>query len=144
MVTELEYLSRFMEEWNNASVGSQSKAENNAFHRTAEEVKDCTDRNNQRNNDMHGILRNKADRKNNKKLLSYESIVNATDPTKTLENELSKDINPASIEDAYVDFLESKQIEAMIEEYDQAMLLFKDDVEPLQSQLSSPQDLAET
>lgn len=52
MATEMEYLSRFMEEWNNASVTKQSEAENNTFHRTAELTKDCTDRNNARQRDI--------------------------------------------------------------------------------------------
>lgn len=127
MVTELHYLSLFMEEWNNASVGKQSEAEKNVFHRTAEEVKDCTDRNNKRNGDLYGRLRNKADRNNNKRLISYEAMVNTTDPTKSLENELSKDVNPQTMENAYIDFLESKQIEAMLEEYDMAMGIFNEE-----------------
>ena len=57
MVTEREYMSLFMDEWNNASVGKQSKAEENAFHRTAKEVKDCTDRSNWRNNDGQGAVK---------------------------------------------------------------------------------------
>lgn len=128
MVTELEYLSLFMEEWNNGSVGAQADAEQNNFHRTAEEVKECTDRNNHRNADLYGILRNKADRKNNKKLLSYEALTSTTmdssNHNSRMEDELSKDINPASMEEAYVNFLESKEIEAMIQEYDLAMEKF--------------------
>jgi hypothetical protein len=49
MVTEKEYMSLFMKEWNNAGVGKQEDAKDNVFHRTAKEVKDCTDRNNSRN-----------------------------------------------------------------------------------------------
>lgn len=129
MVTELEYLSSFMEEWNNASVGKQSEAENNRFHRTAQEVKDCTDRNNHRNGDMYGIARNKADRKSHNgkrishKLLSYETLLQTPESTESFENELSRDINPMSVEDAFVNYIESKEIAAMIEEYDQALLL---------------------
>jgi hypothetical protein len=55
MVTELEYLSLFMKEWNNGEVGKQSEAKNNNMHRTAKEVKDCTDRNNARNRDEYSI-----------------------------------------------------------------------------------------
>ena len=57
MVTELEYMSRFMDEWNNAGVGPQSDPERNAFHRTKEDVKSCTDRNNKRNNDLQGQMK---------------------------------------------------------------------------------------
>lgn len=144
MVTELEYLSRFMEEWNNSSVGAQSEAENNAFHRTAKDVKESTDRNNHRNGDLYGILRNKADRNNNTKLISYEAMVNTVDPTKSLENELSKDIDPRYVENAYIEFLDYKQVEAMIEEYDIAMMSFKDDVSPLESLELHQSDSLET
>ena len=57
--TELEYMSSFMSEWNNASIASGSvkdktgeKAKENKFHRTPEEAKTCTDRNNARNRCM--------------------------------------------------------------------------------------------
>jgi hypothetical protein len=124
MVTQMEYMSLFMAEWNNAEVGKQSEASNNVFHRTAAEVKDCTDRNNKRNADLFGNLRNKA-YKENPKLLNYEALVNA-EGENSLENEMSKDINPASVEDAYIDFLEVKELEVMIEEYDLAMKDFQE------------------
>lgn len=54
MVTEKEYLSLFMNEWNNASVAKQSKSKKNKFHRTAKQAKTCTDRNNDRNRDQYG------------------------------------------------------------------------------------------
>ena len=60
--TELEYMSLFMKEWNNASVvGVKDKtdktAKENKFHRTAKEAKECTDRNNARNRCTYGILK---------------------------------------------------------------------------------------
>lgn len=54
MVTEREYMSIFMKEWNNGGVGKQSKAKKNSFQRTAALVKDSTDRTNKRNVDMWG------------------------------------------------------------------------------------------
>lgn len=57
MVTQLQYMSLFMKEWNNAGVGKQSEAHKNKFHRTKEDVKSCTDRNNARNRDEYGIAK---------------------------------------------------------------------------------------
>lgn len=57
MVTQLEYMSIFMKEYNSGGVGKQSEAKKNAFHRTAQEVKDCTDRTNFRNRDQYGIAK---------------------------------------------------------------------------------------
>lgn len=54
MVTELEWISVFMKEWNSGGVGKQKDAANNKIHRTAKEVKSCTDRTNQRNRDQYG------------------------------------------------------------------------------------------
>lgn len=139
MVTEMEYMALFMKEWNAAGVGKQSEAEQNAFHRTAQEVKDCTDRNNARNWDLYGNLRNKVDVKI-PKLLDYEELVNHSDPDKALENQLSKEIDPRRIEDSYIEFLESKEVEAWIQEYDQAMRDFREPIEAIEIQiLSEPQ-----
>jgi len=62
--TELEYISSFMREWNNAGIVNGSvkdktntKAKKNKFHRTSTEAKACTDRNNHRNRDMYGIAK---------------------------------------------------------------------------------------
>lgn len=54
MVTQKEYMSLFMNEWNNAEVGSQDNASENLFLTTKELVKETTDRNNKRNNDLWG------------------------------------------------------------------------------------------
>lgn len=56
-VTEKEYMSIFMSEWNNAGVGKQENARSNAFERSKKRVKESTDRNNQRNNDTWGKMR---------------------------------------------------------------------------------------
>jgi hypothetical protein len=88
-------------------------------------LKDSTDRNNKRNSDMYGILRNQADRKSSKRLINYDLLVSG-DPSKALELEYPAGYNPAAMEHAYIDFLESKQIEAMFDEYDKAMLVFNE------------------
>ena len=56
-VTEKEYMSIFMKEWNNAGVGKQDEARKNSFERSKKRVKESTDRNNMRNNDTWGKMR---------------------------------------------------------------------------------------
>lgn len=60
-VTTREWYNYFMREHNNAAIAKDSikdktgeAAKKNKFHRTPEEAKECTDRNNARNNDMYG------------------------------------------------------------------------------------------
>lgn len=89
--------------------------------------KDSNDRNNAQNRCQYGNLRNKADRNNNKKLLNYEALVNASDPSNPTELEHPTGHNPAIMENAYIDFIESKEIEAMIQEYDIAMEKFSEE-----------------
>lgn len=137
---ELDWLNKFTEEFHKASY----KHDGTDIQDYDTYGKDSNDRNNAQNRCLYGHLRNKADRYNNQKLLSYESLVQSTDPTKSLENELSKEVNPASMEEAYVDFLESKEIEAMIQEYDQAMLSFRETLEPLEYQSPLLPDLTAT
>jgi len=72
MVTEREYMSRFMDEWNNAGVGPQHDPKRNGLHRTVEEIKDCTDRNNKRNNDLQGQMKAQGKMLNH----DYYSITN--------------------------------------------------------------------
>lgn len=135
--SELQWLNKFTEEFHKASY----KHDGTDIQDYKVHGKDSNDRNNAQNRCLYGHLKNKADRNNNKKLLSYESLANSSDPTKSLENELSKDINPASMEEAYIDFLDAKEVDAMIEEYDQAMLEFRGDEEPPESQLWLQSDL---
>jgi len=52
---EKEWLNAFEEEFSNAAVGKQSEAEKNRFHKTKEEVKECTDRKNARQRCLYGI-----------------------------------------------------------------------------------------
>lgn len=57
MVTAKEWLSIFMNEWNNASVPKQEDAHKGKLHRSKKRIKECTDRNNARNSDVYGIAK---------------------------------------------------------------------------------------
>lgn len=92
---ELKYLNDFMSEWNNAAVGKQSEAEKNKFHKTAKEVKDCTDRNNKRNSDEYGV----AKARNLVHKLDYETL------KEFIENSENK-LNYNYVEDAMIDLLD--------------------------------------
>ncbi len=80
--------------------------------------KDCNDRNNSANRDTYGILKNKANKHNNKRLVNYDAV------GAEIENQASREINPMSLENAYTEYLEFKEIEAFIQEYDEAMFKF--------------------
>jgi hypothetical protein len=59
---EKQWLADFTIEHYNASVGKQKdKGKDNRFMKTVEEIKDCTDRNNLRNNDVYGKKRSKRE-----------------------------------------------------------------------------------
>jgi len=94
MVTELEYMSLFMKEWNNGNVGKQKDAKKNAFQRTAKDVKDCTDRTNARNRDQYGIA----------KARNLVHKVEATYLKEVVDS--NRDINPDQVEDAMIEFLD--------------------------------------
>lgn len=125
---ELAWLNKFTEEYLNAS-----------FNRDDSDLqpyetygKDSNDRNNSRNRDLYGALKNKDNKFKNNKLVNYDNM------TGDIENELSRDLNPKAIEDAYIEFLDYKEVEAMMLEYDLAMEKFTEISEmPLQVQLSS-------
>jgi hypothetical protein len=108
---ELAWLNKFTEEHLNASF-NHDETDIQSYEKYG---KDSNDRNNARNRDLYGALKNKDNKFQNKKLLNYDNII------ADVENELSKGINPASVEEAYIDYLESKEIVDMIEEYDQFM-----------------------
>ncbi len=107
--SQLEWLNKFTEEYHKASYkhdGTDLHDYNEVIGETYKgEIltygKDSNDRNNFQNRDMYGILKNKADRNNNKKLLNYDDI--------TSEIEHPTGHNPSEIEDAYINFLESKE-----------------------------------
>lgn len=59
---EKQWLADFTDEYYNASVGKQSdEGKNNRFMKSKKEIKDCTDRNNWKNNDVYGKKRAKRE-----------------------------------------------------------------------------------
>jgi hypothetical protein len=111
----LAYLNKFTGEFHGASF-AHDETDIQSYQKYG---KDCNDRNNSANRDTYGKLRSRT---NNfkAKLVGYDNMLS------DIENKLSSEINPANMENAYVDFIESKQLQAMIEEYDQAMLNFSE------------------
>lgn len=95
MVTEFEYMNIFMKEWNNADVSKQSEAKKNKLHRTAKEVKDCTDRNNARNRDVYGQAR------------ASNTLHKTEHHTLTKYMEKNRNVNEVNyVEDAMIDVLD--------------------------------------
>ena len=94
MVTELEYMDLFMREWNNASVPKQAEPEKGKLHRTAKEIKSCTDRNNQRNADIYGI----AKARNLVYKMDYETLKEYIEDKET--------VNYNYVEEAMIDILD--------------------------------------
>ena len=94
MVTELEYISIFMKEWNSGGVSKQSEAKTNKIHRTAKEVKDCTDRTNSRNRDQYSIAKaqNRVHKMDNSVLSDF------------VDDSILTNVN--HMEDALIDFID--------------------------------------
>ncbi len=122
-IEEKDWLNKFTDEYINASF----KRDETDIQPYEKYGKDSNDRNNARNRCLYTSLKNRGNR-NNKNLLDYDWIV-ANDTRNSLENKLNEGINPANLENAYVDFLEEKEIESFMVEYDQAMLLFTENAE---------------
>jgi hypothetical protein len=91
--------------------------------------KDANDRNNARNRCLYSSLKNRGDR-NNKNLLDYDWIASSENKL-SLDDKFNAGADPRHIENAYIDFLEMKEIEAMMQEYDLAMLAFSETIELL-------------
>lgn len=116
---EKEWLNKFTDEYVNASF----KRDGTDIQPYDKYGKDSNDRNNARNRCLYTALKNKANKHNNKKLLNYDSVL--TD----VEDEMSRDLDPMHMENSYIDFIESKEIESMMLEYDNALLNFRDNDE---------------
>ncbi len=110
---ELAWLNKFMAEENTASF----KNDGNDFNKTKEERKKIYDRNNSRNRDQYGLIRNRVA---NTKLLNYEDQINV------VEEELGRNIAVTQMEDAYAEYIDYKEVEEFLKEYDNAMLSFRD------------------
>lgn len=96
-VTELEYMAIFMKEWNSGGVGKQKEAKKNKLHRTAKDVKTCTDRTNARNRDQYG----QAKAQNLVVKMEYETL-------KT-HMEKAKAITENYVEDAMIEMLDQSK-----------------------------------
>lgn len=110
---DLAWMNQFMGEYNNASFNNDETD----LDQSIEGKKASYDRNNARNRCLFGQVKSKVANTN---LLNYENVVNM------VEEEMARDINPANVENAYIDFLDSKQVDAMLAEYDAAMALFNE------------------
>lgn len=132
---EKAWLNKFVEE----ELNTQFKNDGTDFNKTKEQRKKIYDRNNKQNSDLYGNLKNKDNKFKNKKLLNYDNI------SSEIENQLSKDLNPKSVENAIINFLDDQQINEMLEEYDLAMKDFNEEFsEPLelfQQLMPEPQEL---
>ncbi len=116
---ELAWLDKFMNEENNAAFLNDGTD----FNQTKEERKKIYDRNNSANRDQYGIVKAKVA---NTHLLQYEKNISK------IEEQNSHGVNPQTMENAYIEFIESKELDAMIKEYQDAMSVFR---EPLLEQL---------
>ena len=105
------------------------------FNQTKEERKIIYDRNNARNRDLYGNLKNKTNRFNNQKLLNYDNVINDIEGNQTKLNP-----DPNAMENAYIDFIEDRELKDMMTEYAEAMKEFNEENESLQQwqQLSQP------
>ncbi len=108
------FLNKFIEE----ELNTKFKNDGTDFNQTKEDRKKIYDRNNHANRDVLGILKNKANRSNNKRLVNYDNVVG--------DLESNSDLNPMHLENAYAEFIEFKEIESFLEEYDQAMADFSE------------------
>lgn len=100
---EKDWLNKFSDEYINASF----KKDGTDIQSYEKYGKDSNDRNNARNRCLYTALKNKADRSNNKKLLNYDAV--GTE----IENQESKQANPKSLENAYVDFIDQKEMKKL-------------------------------
>jgi len=108
---ELQWLNKFSEEFINA----RFQGDDSDIDKTAEGRKAAYDRNNARNRCLYGQLKV---RRMNDKLLNYDDVLNVVEETQELQ--------PSHMENAYIEFLTEKQLNAMLQEYDQAMLIFNE------------------
>lgn len=100
---EKQFLEDFNKEYYQASVGKQKdEGINNRFTKGREAVKEAQDNNNHRNNDTYGIIRNKVSAT---KLLDYHGITNM------VEEKYANEVDPENIENAIIDYMDSKKLD---------------------------------
>jgi hypothetical protein len=120
---EKAWLNKFTEEYTNASLildDDKNIIPEKNLHQTAEHKKQIYDRNNARNRDQYGIIKSKVA---NTHLFNIERVMNV------VEQKLVEGVNPANIENAYVDYLTGLEVDKFLVEYDSAMLSFREDYE---------------
>lgn len=108
---ELEFLNKFIEEENNTSF----KNDGTDLNQSKEDRKKIYDRNNARQRCLYSQLK-----LNNNKLVNYDAV--GTE----IENQAQRELDPEYMENTYVDFIEAKELEEMLREYDEAMFNFRD------------------
>lgn len=108
---ELDWLNKFSEEYINAKFNNDETD----IDQTPEGRKASYDRNNARNRCLYSQLKV---RRMNDKLLNYDDVVNIVED--------SQDLAPKYMEDAYIDYMDEKNIDKMLEQYDIAMASFSE------------------
>lgn len=118
---ELDWLDKFTGEYYGASFNEDDSKN---IQSKEKYKKDCEDRNNARNRDTYSIVKNRVNVAVSKALVNYDDIVNREiNPISNPEGH-----NPRNLENNYIDFIEGKQIEAMLFEYDIAMKNFNEEI----------------
>lgn len=113
---EKNWLNKFSEEYINAKFNNDETD----LDQTPEGRKAAYDRNNARNRCLYSQLKV---RRMNDKLLNIDDVINI------VEDQQGQDLSPNYMEDTYIEFMDFKEINAMMVEYDQAMEKFTEAVE---------------
>jgi hypothetical protein len=131
---ERAWMNKFIEE----ELNTQFQNDGTDFNQTKQERKKIYDRNNKQNSDLYGNLKNKGNKFGSKKLLNYDNVI------EHVEDEFQRwHPDPKHIENSYIDFIEIKQLEEMMKEYETAMRSFTEisqDQQQWQQALLSPQE----
>jgi hypothetical protein len=109
---ELAWLNKFSGEYINSSF----KRDGTDLHKTTVQRREAYKRNNDRNNDMYGIVRNKVA---NTHLLNYEENISLF--------ETKDDTTP--IESSYVEYIDGLQLKEIMKEYADAMSTYSENFE---------------
>lgn len=113
---EKAWMNKFVDEYLNASF----KKDGTDIQDYETYGKDSNDRNNSRNRDLYGHLKNKANKFNNQRLINYDKVVG------DIEINLNQQLNPNYIEDTYLDYMEYKAVEEFLKEYAEVMTNFNE------------------
>jgi hypothetical protein len=104
---ELAWLDRFTNEYLNASF----KHDETDIQSYEIYGKDSNDRNNARNRDLYGLLKLRT----HGKTVNYDSVVGE------VESALGLGADPLNIESAYLEYIDFKEVEVFLAEYNEAM-----------------------